>query len=84
MQGEFCKSYFKFIPKKPFISKNLIQTSRVGREFGYLLSLLQGFALIRPFEGFSQRAIEVIDKFQNPGFELRFTHKVCAFEQLTN
>jgi replication fork clamp-binding protein CrfC len=42
------------------------KTSRLRREFAYPLLLLQGFALVSPSEGFSHRAIEVINKFQDP------------------
>ena len=43
-------------------------TSRLWREFAHPLSLLQRFALISPFEGFSHRAIEVIDEVKDAGF----------------
>jgi hypothetical protein len=35
----------------------IIDTSRLGREFAYLLSLLQGFALISPLKGVSHGEI---------------------------
>lgn len=53
-------------------------TSRLRRELAYQLPMLQGFALISPFEGFSQRAprmlrkraVEVTDEFKDAGFQL--------------
>ena len=47
-------------------------TSRLRRELGYRLLTLQGFALISPLEGFSHGAVEVIDEFNNAGFQLNF------------
>ena len=46
--------------------------------------MLQRFALISPFEGFSHRAIEVIDEFKDAGFELSFADEIGSSEQLTN
>ena len=58
--------------------------SRLGREFAYPLSLLQRFALISPFEGFSHRAIEVLDEFKDTSFELSFADKIGTHKYLAN
>ncbi len=63
-------------------------TSRTRREFAYLLSLLQGFALVSPLEGFSQRAprmlrkraVEVIGEFKDAGFQLSNACKTSSLE----
>ncbi len=64
------------------------ETSRTRREFAYLLSLLQGFALVSPLEGFSQRAprmlrkraVEVIGEFKDAGFQLSNACKTSSLE----
>jgi hypothetical protein len=61
-------------------AKAIAITSRLGREFTYPLSLLQGFALISPFEGFSHRAIEVLDEFKDTSFELSFADEIGSPE----
>ena len=62
----------------PAVIERLLLTSRLGREFTYPGLVLQGFALISPFKGFSHCAIEVIDEFKNAGFELSFTDETST------
>jgi hypothetical protein len=42
--------------------------------------MLQRFALISPFEGFSHCAIEIIDEFKDASFELSFTDEIGSSE----
>ena len=56
------------------------RASRLRRKSAYLSLLLQSFALISPFEGFSYSAIEVINEVKDASFQLSFALEIGTSE----